>query len=91
MAQELGVECRLLDIDTDDVRVADELVKKHGDWSPDYIIPQVFFELEGGEMKHVMTGYSEGVPNTKRAIEGLLTSPFYQEIKAARSPATVRS
>ena len=85
-AEELSVPCMLHDIDTDDVGVADELVKKYGDWSPDYIIPQVFFEFENGEIKHVLTGYSEGVPYTKRAIENLLKSQFYQDLKAGSPP-----
>ena len=81
-AEELNVPCLLHNIDTDDVKVADELVKKYGDWSPDYLIPQVFFEFENNEIKHVLTGYSEGVPLTKRAVENLLSSKLFKDLKA---------
>lgn len=74
VAKELGIPCTLYDIDTDAVKSADELVRKHGDWSEDYIIPQVFLELEGGEIKHVLTGYSEGISFTRRAVENLIKS-----------------
>lgn len=81
-AAELGVPCNLHDIDTDDVKAADELVKKYGDWSPDYLIPQVFLEFEDGEIKHVLTGYPEGVIFTKRAVENLLQSELLKGQKA---------
>ncbi len=81
-AAELGVQCLLHDIDTEDVKVADELVKRYGDWSPDYLIPQVFLEFDGNEFRHVLTGYSEGVPYTRRAVENLLKSRLFQELKA---------
>ncbi len=80
-AGELGVPIYLYDINTDAVTKADELVKKYGDWSEDYIIPQVFFEFENGEIKHVLTGYSEGVGYTRRAVENLLKSDFFSSIK----------
>ena len=70
----LGVPVRLLDIDTADEAKADELVKKYGDWSPDYIIPQVFLELDDGEVKHVMTGHPGALVLTKRDADGLLKS-----------------
>ena len=76
--QKLGVPVHLYDIDTDDVKKADELVKKYGDWSPDYVIPQVFVELKDGGIKHVLTGYSEGVSSTKRAVENLLKSDLFK-------------
>lgn len=82
-AVELKVPCLLHNIDTDDVKVADELVKKYGDWSPDYLVPQVFLEFENRDFKHVLTGYSEGVPLTKRAVENLLKSKFFQDLRAA--------
>jgi glutaredoxin len=76
-AAEIGVQCLLHDIDTDDVKVADDLVKKYGDWSPDYLIPQVFLEYEDGNVKHVLTGYPEGIAFTKRAVENLLKSDLF--------------
>lgn len=73
-AQRLGVPVRLLDIDTADVEKADELVEKYGDWSPDYIIPQVFLEMDDGEVKHVLTGHPGAVALTKKDAEKLLES-----------------
>jgi hypothetical protein len=71
-ARELGVPCVLHDIDTDDVKVADELVKKYGDWTPDYVIPQVFFEMDDGRMEHVLTGDRRGLQYTRQAVDALL-------------------
>lgn len=76
-ADEAGVPCLLHDIDTDDVKVADELVKKYGDWSADYLIPQVFIEYQDGRVRHVLTGYPEGVALTRRAVENLLKSDLF--------------
>ena len=84
-AEELRVPCLLHDIDTEDVGFADDLVRKHGDWSPDYLVPQVFLEFDNGEFKHVLTGYPEGVGFTKRAVETLLASQYFRELKAAQS------
>jgi thiol-disulfide isomerase/thioredoxin len=82
-AAELGVPCVLHDIDTDDVKIADELVRKYGDWSPDYLIPQVFLEYEGGGYRHALTGYPEGVEFTRRAVENLLGSDLFGRLKPA--------
>lgn len=79
VAKRLGIQCRLYDIDTENAGAADELVRKHGDWSEDYIIPQVFLEFQDGAVKHVLTGYSEGVPFTKRAVENLLRSDWLRQ------------
>jgi hypothetical protein len=73
-AGELGVPCLLHDIDSDDVKVADDLVKKHGDWTDDYLVPQVFFEYDGGRVEHVLTGDPRGVSFTRGAVEALLDS-----------------
>ena len=73
-AKELGVPCVLLDIDTDDVGTADELVKKHGDWTPDYLIPQVFVETDAGKLEHVMTGDPRGLQYTRQRVERLLNT-----------------
>jgi len=80
LALQLGIPINLYNIDTEDIKKADEMVRKYGDWSEDYIIPQVFFEFEDGKIKHVLTGYSEGVQYTKRAVENLLNSPFLKQI-----------
>ena len=74
-AKELGVPCVLYDIDNPNAcKKADQLVKKHGDWSEDYLVPQVFLEYDSGEIKHVFTGYSEGIELTRRALNNLLSS-----------------
>jgi len=74
VARELGVPCILHDIDTDDVETADELVKKYGDWTPDYLIPQVFVETDDGKIKHVLTGDPRGLQYTRQAVEALSKS-----------------
>jgi hypothetical protein len=64
----------LRDIDTDDVKKADELVERYGDWSPDYLIPQVFLETDDGKIEHVLTGDPRGLQYTRQAVETLLKS-----------------
>jgi thiol-disulfide isomerase/thioredoxin len=73
-AKEAGVTCALHNIDTEDVKVADELVKKYGDWTPDYLVPQVFLEYGDGEIKHVLTGNPKGVQLTQEAVDKLIDS-----------------
>jgi len=73
-AGELGIPCLLHDIDTDDVKVADDLVRDHGDWSDDYLVPQVFLEYDGGRVDHVLTGNPRGISLTRSAVEALLES-----------------
>jgi hypothetical protein len=74
-AADQGIPCILYDIDTDKEAQADELVKKYGDWSEDYLIPQVFFEYADGSFRHVLTGYPEGVALTRRAVENIVKDP----------------
>ncbi len=84
-AAELGVRFQLHDIDTDEVQTADGLVKKYGDWSSDYLIPQVFVEFEDGSFKHVLTGDPRGVAFTRRAVEEFLESGYYLDLKTAKT------
>lgn len=70
--KEIGVPVILHDIETKDVEAADELVKKYGDWIPDYVIPQVFLEMDDGKIEHVLTGDRRGVQYTRQAVEALL-------------------
>jgi thiol-disulfide isomerase/thioredoxin len=78
MAKELRVELRVLDIDDpEQVKVADDLVRRYGDPADDYLIPQVFFE-ENGKIQHVFTGFSEGVEVTKARWNDFFQSEFYQ-------------
>lgn len=80
-AIEFGLAYQFYDIDTEDAKKGDELVKRYGDWSEDYLIPQVFVEFEGGEFKHVMTGYSEGVEFTRRAVQNLIASEIFAAVR----------
>ena len=74
-AEQIGVHCILYHIDDPNAsKKADELVKKYGDWSEDYLIPQVFLEYENGEVKHVFTGYSEDLELTRTGLNNLLES-----------------
>ncbi|MDG7013748.1 MAG: hypothetical protein JRN46_05945 [Nitrososphaerota archaeon] len=78
-ATELGVGFYDYDIDNpEQVKKADELVRGYGDWAEDYLIPQVFLEMEDGTLRHVLSGYSEGVELTKRGVENLLKSPYFE-------------
>ena len=85
-AQELGVPCLLHDIDSADVKVADELVEKYGDWTSDYLVPQVFLEYEAGRVEHVLTGDPRGVALTRKAVEELLAAgPLAKATPPSRS------
>jgi thiol-disulfide isomerase/thioredoxin len=84
-AVKLGASFQAHDIDTSDVQMADELVKKYGDWSPDYLVPQVFLEFEDGSFKHVLTGDPRGVAYTERAVEEFLSSRLYLDLKAMKA------
>jgi len=77
LAKRLGIPCVLYDIDTGDVKKADELVKKYGDWTADYLVPQVFVEAEDGEVRHVLTGSPEGLLYTRSAVENLVKSEIF--------------
>ncbi len=78
-ALELNVGFFDYDIDNpEQVKKADELVRNHGDWAEDYIIPQVFVEMRDGTLRHVLSGYSEGLELTKRAVKNLLNSPYFE-------------
>ena len=84
MADELGVPLRVLDIDiARELKTADRLVEKYGDYVEDYIIPQVFLEYEGGRIEHIFTGFSESVTTTESRWISLLKSRFYQNLLRA--------
>jgi hypothetical protein len=73
LAARLGVPLRLLDIDVPHEEAeADRIVKEHGDWDPDYLIPQVFLELDNGAVQHLLTGTPGSVAATARSWSGLL-------------------
>lgn len=76
LAAKLGVPLRILDIDVpEQERQADALVEAHGDWTPDYLIPQVFLERADGSIEHLLTGVPGPISGTRRAWERLLTAP----------------
>jgi hypothetical protein len=78
ISEELGIPFFSYDIDVpEQEKKADELVHEFGDWSEDYVIPQVFVEMSDGEMRHVLTGNSEGVELTRRAVNNLLNGPLF--------------
>ncbi|HTT26469.1 MAG TPA: hypothetical protein VMH90_05875 [Thermoplasmata archaeon] len=73
LAKRLGVSLRLLDIDRpDEEAIADRLVRDHGDWTDDYLIPQVFLEWDGGEVIHLLTGVPGSIRGTEAAWDRLL-------------------
>jgi hypothetical protein len=73
LAKRLGVPLRLLDIDIrEQERVADRLVEAHGDWSDDYLIPQVFLEWSDGRIQHLLTGTPGSTASTRASWEFLL-------------------
>ncbi|HLI45573.1 MAG TPA: thioredoxin family protein [Geobacterales bacterium] len=77
----LKAEAMFLDIDNkDQEKLADEIVKKYGDWSPDYLIPQVFLEFQNGEVKHIITGDPRGVQYTIERWKNFLASEYYRNL-----------
>jgi hypothetical protein len=76
LARALGVPLRILDIeDREQERIADRLVLEHGDWTEDYLIPQVFLEWSDGHVEHLLTGDPAGISGTKHRWEELLKRP----------------
>lgn len=79
MAEDFGVPLRVLDIEIQEQEAAaDRLVEEHGDWSEDYLIPQVFVEYDDGQVDHVLTGFSEAVSATEAAWDTLFSSDYYR-------------
>ena len=84
LARRLGVPLRILDIDRRaQEKLADRLVRDHGDASPDYLIPQVFLEWSDGTVEHLLTGFSEMVPRTARAWRDLFASDWFRTTRKA--------
>ena len=81
MAKDLGVPLLILDIEIpEQLEAADRLVKEHGDWSEDYLIPQVFVEYTDGRVEHLLTGFSEAVSATEASWKALFSSSHYQSL-----------
>ena len=73
LARRLGVPLGILDVDDpEQERRADELVRAYGNWSEDYLVPQVFLEWSGGRVEHLLTGIPGPVAGTRRAWEELV-------------------
>jgi hypothetical protein len=82
LAKRLGVPFRILDIDRrGQGKIADRLVRDHGDASPDYLIPQVFLEWSDGRVQPLLTGFSEQVVRTARAWRDLLASDWLRSVR----------
>ena len=87
MSRDLGVPLLTLDIEIpEQLEAADRLVEEHGDWSEDYLIPQVFVEHMDGRVDHVLTGFSEAVSVTEGSWKALFSSSYYQSL-AHKQPA----
>ena len=77
----------MLDIDRRaEEKLADRLVRQHGDQAPDYLIPQVFLEWSDGKAQHLLTGFSEQVPRTAKAWDDLLASEWLRSVRTGGVP-----
>jgi glutaredoxin len=84
LADRLGIPVRRLDIDVPrEEEEADRIVRAHGDWAPDYLIPQVFLEWSDGRVEHILTGFSEAVARTRQAWQELFRSEWLQKLSEA--------
>jgi glutaredoxin len=82
LAKRLGIPFRTLDIDRPgQERLADRLVREHGDASPDYLIPQAFLEWSDGRVQHLLTGFSEQVARTAQAWDDLFESEWLRSVR----------
>jgi hypothetical protein len=82
LAKRLSIPLRILDINRrGQVKIADRLVRDHGDASPDYLIPQVFLEWSDGRVQPLLTGFSEQVTRTARAWRDLLASEWLRRVR----------
>ncbi len=81
MAEDLGVSLLSLDIEIpEQLKAADKLVEEHGDWSEDYLVPQVFVEYADGKVNHVLTGFSEAVSVTEVSWKAFFSSAYYHSL-----------
>ncbi len=84
MSSELRRPLRVLDIDDAKLgSTADNLVKEHGDYCEDYLVPQVFLEFSDGSIEHIFTGFSESTEVTRKRWEDLFQSSMYQSLLAS--------
>jgi hypothetical protein len=87
LAEKLEVPLRVLDIqDPTQEEIADRLIKEHGDWAEDYLIPQVFVEYTDERVDHILTGFSEAVTVTEASWEAFFSSDYYKNLIRDRRP-----
>lgn len=74
LAKQLGVPLRILDIDVPaQEREADRLVARFGDWTPDYLVPQLFLARADGSIEHLLTGVpGDPAEGTRKAWDRVL-------------------
>ncbi|HEY6237791.1 MAG TPA: hypothetical protein VIZ68_01210 [Thermoplasmata archaeon] len=73
LARRIGVPLRILDIDHREQELAaDELVRDHGDWTEDYLIPQIFLTFSDGRVEHLLTGVPGPTEGTRALWAALL-------------------
>jgi glutaredoxin len=73
LARRIGVPLRILDIDQrEEELAADELVRDHGDWTEDYLIPQLFLTFSDGRVEHLLTGVPGPTEGTRALWTALL-------------------
>jgi len=59
LSKELKIVLKFLDTDVpNEEEEADLYARKYGDWSEDYVIPQLFIKCEDGTVQHLFTGAS---------------------------------
>ncbi|MDQ1280484.1 MAG: hypothetical protein QG670_1747 [Thermoproteota archaeon] len=81
IAKKLRVSLRILDIEVpSQLKVADTLVEEYGDWTEDYLIPQVFLEYNDGKICHILTGSAEGISKTEAFWKKYLSSNHYKKL-----------
>jgi hypothetical protein len=74
LARRIGVPLRVLDIDRPAEEIAaDALVRDHGDWTEDYLIPQLFLTWSDGRVEHLLTGVPGPTDGTRALWEKLLS------------------
>jgi hypothetical protein len=77
LARRWKIPVQRLNIDSPaEAKLADRYVRRFGDWCADYLIPQVFLEWSDGQVNHLLTGFPEGVPFTRKAWKNLLSRPL---------------
>lgn len=86
MAEDFNVPLQIFNVEiSDQEKLADHLVEEYGDWSEDYLIPQVFIEYTDGTVQHIFTGFSEAVSVTEACWETFFSSKYYKNLLQEQS------